>query len=162
MEKSIKYKTARISYIVSYLLVPLVIFFLSVILLFLENTKWYNIAIAGCLVIICFLLLEPEWERAVREYHITNNEVMEIEGLVRKKRTVIPYQSIADVKVIKGIAGRIFKFGDVVIAGMKESIKMKGMKNPDEIYKIMENKIALQKTGGRRRIESEVEEEKED
>jgi membrane protein YdbS with pleckstrin-like domain len=102
-------------------------------------------------------------ERAMRQYYVTNNEVMEIEGFVRKKRTVIPYQSIADVKVVKGVAGRIFRFGDVIIAGMKESIKMKGMKNPDEIYKIMENKIALMKTGGRgRRIEREVEEEKED
>lgn len=157
MEKNIKYKTTRISYMASYFLVPLVIFFLSILLLYLENTKWYNIAIAGCLVVVCFLLLEPEWERAVREYYITNSEVMEIEGLLRKKRTVIPYQSVADVKVIKGVVGRIFRFGDVVIAGMKESIRMRGMKNPDEIYKIIENKIVLMKTGGRRMEREEKE-----
>jgi len=157
MEKGIKYKTSRISHVTNYFLIPLVAVFISFLTFLLTNSLLIEIATYACGIIIVFLLFEPEWDKIMKEYYITNEEVMEVDGIIRKKRIVIPYQSVADVKVMKGVLGRIFNFGDVAVAGMRENIKMKGMKNADEIYKIIENKIALMKRGGAKRIEEEKE-----
>jgi membrane protein YdbS with pleckstrin-like domain len=79
----------------------------------------------------------------IRKYVITNNEVMKVEGILRKKKFAIPYQSIADVKMSKGVVGRIFNFGNIEIMGFKEPIHMKGIRNPDEVLRIIENKVNL-------------------
>ena len=56
---------------------------------------------------------------------------------------VVPFQSVADVRVSKGIVGRIFNFGDVDVIGFKDGILMKGMKNPEEIQRIIQSKLNI-------------------
>jgi uncharacterized membrane protein YdbT with pleckstrin-like domain len=93
------------------------------------------------LLIMVVLFEEPEVERLLRYYTITNTEVTKIEGILRKKKYAIPYQSVADVTLNKSIIGRIFNFGTIDVIGFKEGIKMKGMKNPDEIYNMIKQRI---------------------
>jgi membrane protein YdbS with pleckstrin-like domain len=104
---------------------------------------------------ISFLAEEPAIERLIRQYIITKDEVVKIEGFLRKKRTAIPYQSIADIKMGKGIIGRIFNFGNVVVSGFKDEIIIKGVRNPDEVYRIINHRIRRRQVPRLRKIRNE-------
>jgi uncharacterized membrane protein YdbT with pleckstrin-like domain len=150
-EKGITYKTSRIAYIHNYILAALVLILLVLIFpslnfsLLITNTQQLisYLIFFGFVIAITFLIEEPSIEMWIRKYVITNNEVMKVEGIFRKKKFAIPYQSIADVKMSKGVVGRIFNFGNIEIMGFKEPIHMKGIKNPDEVLRIIENKVNL-------------------
>ena len=141
-EKGLRYKTARISYLLNYFLIILLSALFLIILPYLDfQALWSQLVILLIFGLAIVLLLEPEVERALREYFITDSEVIKVEGIIRKKKISIPYQSVADVRVVKGIIGRIFDFGNVTIKGIKDDIIMKGMKAPEQIGKLVEERI---------------------
>lgn len=137
------FKRARISYINNYILAIILLTVLVLVypLLNFKNILHVIVLFAVILLVVDFLQ-EPEWARIVQDYILTDMEIIRIEGLIKKQKTCIPYPNVADVKVIKGILGRLFNFGDVEIAGMKEIIKIKGVKNPEELYKIIQSRIS--------------------
>ncbi|RLI96643.1 MAG: hypothetical protein DRP00_05060 [Candidatus Aenigmatarchaeota archaeon] len=141
--KGLKCKTARISYLWNYFLVALIAIFLILLLPYLSFESLYSQLIFLILFsIILILFLEPEAEKVLREYIVTDTEVRKVEGIITKKTVSIPYQSVADIKTIKGVLGRIFNFGDVVVKGVKGDIIIKGIREPERITKIIENRIA--------------------
>jgi membrane protein YdbS with pleckstrin-like domain len=167
-EKGLMYKTARISYITNYCIVVLLIVFLFLLwqkfnLSFTFSPKTVEeltsvLIFFAFFIVIAYLIEEPAIERLIRQYLVTDDEVVKIEGIIRKKRIAIPYQSVADVRVIKGVIGRIFNFGNIEVSGFKDAITMKGLRNPEEIYRIIQNKIARFRGGPRiRRIKAEEE-----
>ena len=98
----------------------------------------------GFLIAITFLVEEPTIERWVRHYVVKNNEVIKIEGILTKKKISVPYQSVADLKLNKGIVGRIFNFGDVHVVGLGNLvINMKGVARPEEVFNVIQNKVGL-------------------
>jgi membrane protein YdbS with pleckstrin-like domain len=154
-EQGTTYKTSRVSYISNYVLVILALVLLALIWPYLSVKIGFTslrdvatYAIFALFVVgITFLMEEPSIEQIMRKYVVTNNEVIKVEGLLRKKRISIPHGNIADIRVKKGIFGRIFNFGDLEITGMRENISMKGLRNPDEIYRIIEHKVSLMREG---------------
>ncbi|MHA1742734.1 MAG: PH domain-containing protein [Candidatus Heimdallarchaeota archaeon] len=152
-EKGLIYKTSRISYITNYFIIALIIIFLillwqkfSLPLIPRSSEEMFPfLVLLAFSALVAYLVEEAGLERLVRQYIVTNNEVIKIEGVLRKKRTAIPYQSVADIGVEKGVLGRIFNFGNVVISGFKDRITMRGLKNPDEVYRIIQNKISKTK-----------------
>ena len=95
------------------------------------------------LIFIAALIEEPEIRRYFTTYWVTNDEVMKMWGIIRKNKISIPYSNVTSVNYFKGILGRIFNFGDVTVNSSSGDIKMKGVKNPEEIVRIIENKISL-------------------
>ncbi len=146
-EKGSIYKTSRLAYLHNYALVGLVFVILILILPYLDIMKniTHFVIFFGLLIIAAGLSEEPEWERVFRKYIVTNNEVIKLDGFIRKKRFVMPFQSIADVRVSKGVVGRIFDFGHVSVVGFKDEIVMKGIKDPEQIQRIIQNKINMQR-----------------
>lgn len=155
-EKGIFYKTSRISYISNYVLVILAVLLLSILwpnfnLTFTLTPKNINellptVFVFAFIVLIIFLVEEPSIERLIRQYVVTNHEVVKIEGLLTKKKTTIPYQSVANIKIHKSILGRLLNYGTlhVTCVGREgNDIVMKGIRNPDEVYSILQNKIGL-------------------
>ena len=102
-----------------------------------------SFVVLGFVMLIGFLLEEPTIYRIFCNYTITNNEVVKTEGIIRKKRSVIPYQTVANVSVYKGVIGRILNFGDIEILGFRDKIDMKGIHDPEVYYRIINNKIAV-------------------
>ncbi len=158
-EKGLFYKTSRRAYFWNYVMAGLVATFLILLVGRFDigfslvprsiNEMMDTFIILGILSVISFLVEEPIMEGFIRKYHITTNEIVKIEGLLRKKRLVVPIQNIADVSVKKGILGRIMNFGDVDIRGFKDEFTMKGMANPEEIQRILQAKLTLFRgTGG--------------
>lgn len=147
MEKGKKliFRTSRISYIHNYLLIILLLITVFLIYPHINFDIWWHVLILfGTIIIILFLLEEPELEIWFKRYVITDTEVIKIEGILTKKKTTIPYQSVADVKVIKGVVGRLLNFGTVHVGGFKaeDEVEMNGVKNPEEIYNIVQNKLS--------------------
>ncbi|MCS7106420.1 MAG: PH domain-containing protein [Candidatus Aenigmarchaeota archaeon] len=144
MEEKLKYETSRISFIFNYFLATLILFLTFLLIPYLSFSFIFWIYFFLFLLVLA-LILEPEAERFLREYLITNAEVIKIEGILTKKRISIPYQSVADVRVVKGIVGRIFNYGDVIVKGVKDDIVMKGIRNPEAVYELINRKIEAMK-----------------
>lgn len=140
------YKTARISYLHNYVLVVLGAIVLIWLYPMLDLSYIIHYVIFfGLLMAIAGLWEEPEIQRLLRRYVVTNDEIIKIEGIIRKNIVSIPYQSIANVTISQGVIGRLLRFGNVTInvsAGKGDMI-MRGMKDPYKIQRMIENKIAL-------------------
>jgi len=104
---------------------------------------WQTVFTLGSAAVIIVLLEEPVIRRQFTKYTITNNEVIMVRGVFRKNRIIIPYQAISNVDVYKGMTGRILSFGDMTVVGFKNQIIMKGIKDPNLFYRIINNKIAI-------------------
>lgn len=157
-ERGIVYRASRRAYIGNYILaILLVIFFFLLYVRFVYpiygigftffphtiNEMVPTLTILGMLAVIALLFDEPILAGIIRYYTVTNNEVIKIEGILRKKRVVIPFGNVADVTVKKSIFGRVFNYGDLEITGFREAIYMKAMINPELIQKIIQNKINM-------------------
>jgi len=151
VEKGLIYKTSRVSYMENYFILGLLLIFIYLLLPYL-NLKIVLITSnpEEAIRMIIFLLLllpvgfmieEPTIEQWIRQYIVTNDEVIKVEGVLRKRRIVIPYQSVAEVILQKSVLGRIFNYGNVIVSGFKQEIKMKGIRNPDEVCKIINYRI---------------------
>lgn len=187
VEKGVIYKTSRVAYMWNYFLVGLLVFLFMLIWptlnlkLILTPTTFSEMIptfiLFGFLIVITFLLEEPTIERYIRQYTITNNEIVMNEGIFWKKKLSIPYQSVADVRLNKNPIGRLFNYGDIIVTGVVraegkkggvESIKMKGMRDPDVVYNMVKNKINLmrgtiiQERRVKKKVEAEAEKELED
>ena len=141
------YRTSRIHYFTNYFIVALVSIILIIIFPSLDifSNLLDLIIFFALLAIASGFAEEPEWGRLFRKYVVTNNEIKKIEGLLDKKEIIIPYQSVADVTIKKSFLGRILDVGSVHVRGYKEGgdIEMKGMRHPEEIQRIVQNKINL-------------------
>ena len=140
MDSGMKYRTSRLSFLCNYILSFIVLIFLSMVAP-LFTGRLLDVVIYGSVFAISFLLLEPESKRWVNEYYVTKNEVIESSGVFSKKTIVLPYQSVSDVRIEQDFFGRLLNLGDIQVTGFKGEIRMKGMKNPEEVYRIFQNKL---------------------
>jgi len=153
-EKGIVVKQSRISYFYNYLLIGLVVV-LFVLSWFQFNLTfklfppwtfealWKTLVVFGFIIVMVGLFEEPTIQRWFRYYVITNNEVILTDGILRKNRVIIPYQNLSNIDVYKGITGRIFNFGDVTVVGFRNKIVMRGIREPEVFYRIINNKISM-------------------
>ncbi len=156
--KGIKYRASRRAYVGNYFLAILItIFFYLVYVRFIYPTFGITfslfpqtidqmvptITILGMAAVIALLFDEPILAGIIRHYVVTNDEVIKVEGIFRKKRVVIPFGNVADISVRKSVLGRVFNYGDIEITGFKEGINMKAMVNPELIQRIIQNKINM-------------------
>lgn len=94
-------------------------------------------------IVAGFLFIEPFIEGFARHYIVSPSEVLKVEGILWKRRHAIPYQSISEIKVTKGLFGRIFNYGTVDVGGThnESSITMKHVSNPYEIQRIIQHRV---------------------
>ena len=139
MEKN-KIRISRFSFLGNYLLGISLLIFLLVAYLTIQPSI---IIIYFLLAIVFLFILEPEGVILYTSYILETDYVSEIKGFVVKKQTAIPYRNIVDERLKKGIIGRVFNFGDIVISGSKTEIKMRGIRKPEDIYREIEKKLGL-------------------
>jgi len=152
MNKTMKYRSTRISFIQNYILILLLVVFLFLLLHFthLQSPIWI-ITFYSIILIILALLIEPEFTRVYRYYVIEENDVSVVEGLFAKKRMSIPYEKVTDTSVSMTFLSRVLNFGNIVVTGMRNNILMKGIKDPYEVYKNLQAKIFPLKKAAKRK-----------
>jgi len=87
------------------------------------------------------LIEYPEWQRIYRYYLVDNLGITKIEGIIRKRKNSIPYSNISNVELKKGVLGRIFNFGDIIVHGFNDKIVIEKVRNPDIIYDRIKGRI---------------------
>ena len=97
-----------------------------------------------CFVGFLLLTLKPIESYVSTEFGITNRRVVSKLGLITRDTSEIYLDKIESSDIKQGILGRIFNFGDVVIAGSGgNEVRFKGVGKPMELKKkIQELKAA--------------------
>lgn len=152
-------KTSRISFFSNYIIAGLAIIFLVLFINrfnlgfdFFPETKgemFSTLIILGLVLIPTFLIEQPEWIRFMRQYTITFNEVIEVEGLLNKRKIILPYQSISEVTVRQSLVGRMLNYGDVYIGAYRQGsdINIKGARNAKKIHELIQYRINILREG---------------
>jgi len=98
----------------------------------------------GFAISVIYFVSEFFFQGIIKKYIVTKNGIIKIEGILWKKKLMIPYQSVAEVRVSKGIFGRILNYGTIEITGYKEhQIEMKHMNDPEQIQRVLQHKISM-------------------
>jgi membrane protein YdbS with pleckstrin-like domain len=152
-------KTSRVSFLSNYIIGTLAIIFLMLFLgafglefsFFPKNnhSAISTLVTLGLLTIAAGLMEQPEVARFMRTYIVTRDEVIEIEGILNKRKIILPYQSISEVTVRKSPIGRMLNYGDVFIGAFRtgSDINMRGIKNANKIHELIQNRINLLRKG---------------
>lgn len=137
-------KTSRISFIVNYFLGVGLLLYLFLSDAILTLSSWL---IFFFLILISIFFIEPECALLYTIYHLKEDNVMEVKGILSKKRTAIPYSSISNITMKKGVIGRIFGYGNVLVNSFsgENKIILKGIKHPEKTFKFIEKKIQEKK-----------------
>ncbi|MBN2252173.1 MAG: PH domain-containing protein [Kosmotogaceae bacterium] len=153
VERGIELRRSYVSYIYNYILIILVLFFLYLAWIRFELTfviqpttleeGMKTLVVSIFLVAISALMEEPTIIRHFNKYMITNSDIIDMQGILTKKRVTIPYQSVTNVKVIQSVTGRILGYGTIEVVSFKDEIKIVGVRDPEVLYRIINNKIAV-------------------
>jgi len=136
---------SRKSYFIGYIF--FVFFALTVVFLYiLDIFTGFVIYLLSFPAVYLFLI--PEYTRIDKKYFIKEDNVEEVSGIITKKRNIIPWNLVANVKMKKGIIGAMLDYGDIIISTMsgKENIIMRGISSPEKVLRKFEEKI------GKRRV----------
>ncbi|MDI6806582.1 MAG: PH domain-containing protein [Candidatus Aenigmarchaeota archaeon] len=138
----LRYRPTRFSFILNYFLAGLFLIILFSLLPFL-NLRVISSKIIFFILLggIIFLVVEPEVKIARKEYVLTQESVICYEELFKKKSIEIPYIEIKNLNIEQNLLDKFIECGDVLIESDKEKIKMAGINNPGEAYKIIQHKI---------------------
>jgi len=142
MKKS--FKTSRRSFIINYFLGIGLLLYLLLSDAILILSSWL---IFFFLILISIFFIEPECVIVYTSYHLKEDNIMEVRGILSKKRTAIPYSSISNLVMKKGVIGRIFGYGNVLINSFsgQNRITLRGIKHPEKAFKVIEKKIQRNK-----------------
>ncbi|MHA1872853.1 MAG: PH domain-containing protein [Candidatus Heimdallarchaeaceae archaeon] len=141
MKKETKLKTSRISFIGSYTLGLAILIVLILANMFSNINALVNIFF---ILLISLFFLEGEYFIWYRTFFVEKDKVSRIKGIFEKDRTMIPLESVAHTEMKKSVLGRMLGFGDVVItpfSGTGNEIILRGIRNPDEILKDIEENV---------------------
>lgn len=133
-----KIKISRLSFLGNYLLCITILIFIIIADLTIQISQ---IIVYSLFAIILLFVLEPEGIIIHTSYRLESDYVSEVNGFFVKRQTAIPYRNIADGRLKKGIIGRIFDFGDIIVSGSQTQIKMRGIRSPEKVYKEIEKKL---------------------
>ena len=138
MKKS--FETSRRSFVINYFLGIGLLLYLFLSDAILTLSSWL---IFFFLILISLFFIEPECVIVYTTYHLKEDNIMEVKGILSKKRTAIPYSSISNIVMKKSVIGRIFGYGNVLVNSFsgQNRIILRGIKHPEKTFKIVEKKI---------------------
>ncbi|MBU5537168.1 MAG: PH domain-containing protein [Candidatus Aenigmatarchaeota archaeon] len=153
--KEVVIKTSRIYFLGNYIIAVLVVIFLLLIY-FIFDIKFTlfpktqselisTLILMGIFGIAVAMVEQPEWTRFRTKFIVTMNEVIKQEGILNKEKVILPYATVADIRVEKSLIGRIFNYGNLSVSSFKagSDMVMKGIRYPEKIHTIIQNRVNL-------------------
>ncbi len=157
--REITLKTSRIYFLGNYIIVALTIIFL-LLLYFTFNLKFTllptntsemtsTLILLGISGIAAIMVEQPEWVRFGKSFIVTMNEVIEQKGILNKHRIILPYATVADIRVEKNVLGRILGYGTLSVSSFKtgSDMIMHGVRHPERIHIMIQNRVNLVREG---------------
>jgi len=146
MAKKIVFKRSRKSFIGNYILGIFAFLTLFSVHAVFELSA---LVLYVSMIPIMLLFLEPECAIINNTYTISEDNVSEVRGIISKKREAIPWRLVAHTTMRKSVIGRVFDFGDIIIisaSGVENKISFKGIKNPEKILEVIEERVGKHKS----------------
>ncbi len=152
-------KASRIYFLGNYIIAGLVIIFLLLAYFIFDLTftlfprtqdeLFSTMVILGVGAIGVALIEQPEWVRFRTKFIVTMNEVIKQEGILSKERVVLPYATVADMRVERSFVGRILNYGTLSVSSFKagSDMVMKGVRRPEKIHVMIQNRVNLIREG---------------
>ncbi len=138
MDSETKLKTSRKKFIVLYIFVILVIALYPASDFSKQGGIYHYMFFSLILAVILYI----ETKIIYSSYIITNENVIEINGIITKEKKVIPFSSISHVRMKKDVMGMLLNFGDITVTSFTdEVIVLEGVANPEKISKLIEKRI---------------------
>ncbi len=157
--REIVLKTSRIYFLGNYIIAALTIIFL-VLLYFSFHLKFTlfpktqseitsTFVLLGIFGVAGVMIEQPEWARFRTKLIVTMNEVIKHEGILNKERVVLPYATVADIRVERNVLGRILNYGTLSVSSFKAGSDMilKGVRHPNKIHTMIQNRVNLIREG---------------
>ncbi len=157
--KEVVLKTSRIYFLGNYIIAGLVIILL-LLLYFSFDMRFTpfpttqselisTLILLGIFGIATAMVEQPEWERFRTRFFVTMNEVMEYRGILNKERIILPYGTVADIRVEKSVMGRILNYGTLSVSSFKagSDMVMKGIRHPEKVHVMIQNRVNLIREG---------------
>lgn len=157
--KEVILKTSRIYFLGNYIIAFLIIVFL-LLLYFSFNLTFTlfprtqsdllsTLILLGIFGIAMVMIEQPEWARFRTKFIVTMNEVMKHEGILNKERVILPYATVADIRVEKSMIGRILNYGNLSVSSFKagSDMVMKGIRYPEKVHVMIQNRVNLVREG---------------
>jgi membrane protein YdbS with pleckstrin-like domain len=160
----LRYKATRFYFLLNYFFAATLLIILlswlpfSNLRLFFDKLVFFSL-----LFVIIFLITEPELKILRNEYILSPETVIYHDVLLRKT-VEIPYGEIENLKIEQNPLHKFLDCGNVLVESDKERIKMVGINNPNEAYKVIEYKVGEIKLGkerGAKELPEQEQEEKE-
>lgn len=152
-------KTSRIYFLGNYFIAGLIIvalilsyFVFGLQFSFLPKTGSELLSTTLVLVVFAGALMfveQPEWARFRTKLIVTMNEVIKHEGILTKERVVLPYATVADIRVEKSFLGRLLNYGTLSVSSFKagSDMIMKGVRRPEKVHVMIQNRVNLIREG---------------
>lgn len=108
-----------------------------------------TLVLLGVFGVGAVMIEQPEWERYRTKFMITPNEVIKEHGILNKERVILPYATVADIKVERSIMGRILNYGTLSVSSFKANsdMVMKGIRHPEKMHVLIQNRVNLIREG---------------
>jgi membrane protein YdbS with pleckstrin-like domain len=100
----------------------------------------YGPALLLTLSFILFLMAEAR--RINHRYFIGETTISVRTGILSRKTQYLPYRQIERVEVDQSILGRMFNIGNVIIDTGDDTIRLRAVKAPDRVHKLVTEQIA--------------------
>lgn len=157
--KELVLRTSRIYFLGNYFLAALVIVFIVLLwtnfdlkfTLLPSTGKEFRdtLLLLGLFALASVFVEQPEWERFRTKFFVTMNEVIKQQGILTKERVILPYATVADIRIEKSIIGRLLNYGTLSVSSFKtgSDMVMKGIRNPEKIHVMIQNRVNLIREG---------------
>ncbi len=152
-------KSSRISFLGNYILAGLAVVFILLLYISFDlkfsilpkdgSTLISTIVLVGLATVALSLMEQPELERYRKQFIITMNEVIEHKGIINKEKVILPYATVADIKVERNILGRLLNYGTLSVSSFRtgSDMMMKGVRHPEKLYVMIQNRVNLIREG---------------
>ena len=138
MEKIKKLKISRVSFITNYILG---VFLLLYLFLSGATLRLSQIFTVFFIMLILIFFIEPESVIEYHSYFLDPDNITEVKGILAKTQVSIPYRSISGERLRKSFVGRIFNYGSIIITSPNNEINIKGIRDPEKLYRMIEEKL---------------------
>ncbi len=152
-------KTSRIYFLGNYIIASLIIIFLLLLYFIFdlrftllpttESDMFSTLTLLGIFGIALAMIEQPEWARFRTHFVVTMNEVIEQKGILNKERIILPYATVADMRVERNVLGRILNYGTLSVSSFKagSDMVMKGIRHPERVHVLIQNRVNLMREG---------------
>jgi len=157
-ERGIVYRASPRAFLWNYVIAAGFAFLSFLIFSRVEMGEFAPYGYISAAAVLIYLCGEPFIVGFFRYYVISSSEVSEVSGVLWKRRHTIPHQGVAEVRVTRGLFGRLLNYGTVTVESNREGgIQIRHVHDPEQVRRLINQKLDSSKPVGARMPRKRIE-----